>query len=135
MCRIILISVLFVFQVNGIFSQKKEVITIAKQFCHATNDFFYFTNDETLKTRAAIELSKIFDYQEGTYFVSAGIKTIMILPVDSLDYSLQRAASYFEKSGEYTFAVRGKSRSMMKEGRAVYRFYPYKNAIIFEIFD
>ena len=134
MKKIISTSLLVCFCINAITAQDKEVIKTAKQFCHATSNFFYFKNDETLKTKFEINLSEIFDYEEGTYFVTGGKKTILIIPIGTIEKNLEKAYNYFGEEGIYTFAAKGQSKTVMKDDKAIYRFYPYKNTIVFEQF-
>jgi len=130
-----IILVLIFFLKGFVMAQNKEVVTIAKQFCHSTTDFFYFETDERLDEKVKLLLSEVFDYHQGTYFISTGTKTIMILPSGSTEDNLSKAAKYFEQTNKYTFAVRGQSRTMFIDNKPIYRFYPYKNTIVFEIFD
>ena len=132
---IVIALILTLFFEDSISAQDSEVITIAKQFCLSTNDFFYFETDQNLNEKVEISLSQIFDYKEAAYFLSTGTKTIMILPLGTLEGNLLKAAKHFEQAGKYTFAVRGQSRTMFIENKPIYRFYPYRDAIVFEVFD
>ena len=133
--KLIVILLLTLFQLSNLRAQDAEVTKLAKQFCHSTNNFYYFKDDKKLSSKVTLPLSQIFDYQEATYFISGVRKTIMLIPNASIEKAVEKASKYFEQEKKYTFAVRGQSRTMFIDDKPVYRFYPYKNAIVFEIFE